>query len=520
MARRPDRGSHLSAFASAIVFGAVLEATEGSRIAVAVNLAYPIGDIVLLALVVAAIGLSGWRLTGTWVFAAGGCLVFAVTDSIYLMQIAAGTYSATGLMNLGWPVACLLLAFAAWQPARRVRTHAESWLGFGVCVAFALVAVGVLIYDHFDRVTLLAVILSAATLAVVLVRLALTFRENLALVAASREEALTDALTGLGNRRALLAEVEERLTEDFGENRLALVLLDLNGFKEYNDSFGHLAGDALLARLGVRLAEALPGGRAFRMGGDEFCGLVAALPAEAARIGALAGAALTDRGRGFDIDAAWGFVVAPDEAALPSRSSSWPTGGCICPRPRVRRSAGRAPACSCVRCRSVSAASASTLPRSRTSPSRSAGASCSTAMASRHCAAPRAARRRQDGHSRRDPCKPRPLDEQEWVFVRRHTITGEWILSGAPALARVARILRASHERRDGAGYPDGLAANAIPLESRIISVCDAYTAMVTTRPYRAELEAGAGAQFDPAVVEVAVAALVERHRVTAATAA
>ena len=82
-------------------------------------------------------------------------------------------------------------------------------------------------------------------------------------------------MTGLGNRRALIAHLDERLLRQDGQRRFVLVLLDLNGFKEYNDSFGHLAGDALLARLGGRLADALPeGGQAFRMGGDEFCAIV------------------------------------------------------------------------------------------------------------------------------------------------------------------------------------------------------------------------------------------------------
>ena len=84
--------------------------------------------------------------------------------------------------------------------------------------------------------------------------------------------------------------------------------------------------------------------------------------------------------------------------------------------------------------------------------------------------------------------KTGPLDDDEWVFVRRHTLTGEWILSAAPALANVARLVRSSHERWDGTGYPDGLAGEEIPLESRIVTVADAYAAMVSDRPYRAAL--------------------------------
>jgi HD-GYP domain-containing protein (c-di-GMP phosphodiesterase class II) len=106
--------------------------------------------------------------------------------------------------------------------------------------------------------------------------------------------------------------------------------------------------------------------------------------------------------------------------------------------------------------------------------------------------------------------KPGPLDEQEWQFIERHTAIGERILSAAPATALVAQIVRATHERFDGTGYPDGLAGEEIPLEARIISVCDAYDAMTSRRPYRqpsshgdalAEIQRCAGGQFDPRVV-------------------
>ena len=107
--------------------------------------------------------------------------------------------------------------------------------------------------------------------------------------------------------------------------------------------------------------------------------------------------------------------------------------------------------------------------------------------------------------------KPGPLDAEEWAFMRRHTIIGERIVAGAPALAQVGRLVRSSHERWDGTGYPDQLAGEEIPIGSRIIAVCDAFDAMLSERPYKAgrstsaalaELRRCAGTQFDPAVVE------------------
>jgi HD-GYP domain-containing protein (c-di-GMP phosphodiesterase class II) len=106
--------------------------------------------------------------------------------------------------------------------------------------------------------------------------------------------------------------------------------------------------------------------------------------------------------------------------------------------------------------------------------------------------------------------KPGVLTEEEWRFVRRHSVVGQRILTGSPVLREVAGIVRATHERWDGSGYPDGLAATAIPLAARIIAVCDAYVAMTTERPYRTaldpqralgELRRCAGTQFDPEVV-------------------
>ena len=107
--------------------------------------------------------------------------------------------------------------------------------------------------------------------------------------------------------------------------------------------------------------------------------------------------------------------------------------------------------------------------------------------------------------------KPGPLDQDEWEFMRRHTVIGERIILAAPSLAPSAGLVRSSHERFDGTGYPDALDGGAIPLGASIIAVCDAFDAMVSQRPYRAamstadavvELRRCAGTQFDPAVVE------------------
>jgi putative nucleotidyltransferase with HDIG domain len=108
--------------------------------------------------------------------------------------------------------------------------------------------------------------------------------------------------------------------------------------------------------------------------------------------------------------------------------------------------------------------------------------------------------------------KPGPLDVTEWAFIKEHTVIGQRILDAAPASMEVAKIVRATHERWDGAGYPDGLAGAEIPLAARIVAICDAFSAMTSPRPYRLqvtresaieELRRCAGNQFDPEVVAV-----------------
>jgi HD-GYP domain-containing protein (c-di-GMP phosphodiesterase class II) len=121
--------------------------------------------------------------------------------------------------------------------------------------------------------------------------------------------------------------------------------------------------------------------------------------------------------------------------------------------------------------------------------------------------------------------KPGALTEEQWQKMRDHTVIGERILRAIPGLGSVARVVRHEHERWDGGGYPDGLAAEDIPIGSRIILACDAYHAMTSDRPYRAamshaeaiaELSANAGTQFDPRVVEVLIGQLYGQRQASA----
>ena len=169
--------------------------------------------------------------------AADGCriAVFGVADSAYLYQAAAGTYVEGRLVDIGWVLALVLLACAAWSPVKRIaEVRAEGWPTLTLPTTFAAIGLG-LVYDHFQRLGTLA-LAGAASLAAVIGRAVLTFREKLRLPRAAAE-ALTDSLTGLGNRRRFMQEIEDDLREADVRHPLVLVLFDLDGFKIYNDTF-------------------------------------------------------------------------------------------------------------------------------------------------------------------------------------------------------------------------------------------------------------------------------------------
>ncbi len=323
-------------------------------------------------------------------------------------------------------------------------------------------------------------------------------------------QAVHDALTGLGNRRKLADDLERRLVD---KERSILVLFDLNGFKQYNDAFGHPAGDALLQRLATKLDAAMSDdAAAYRLGGDEFCvlrTLEADVDIEAWL--ALMTACLSETGEGFDVTTALGAVFLPDEAATSSASlqiadqrlyAEKRSRSALRGRPQellLQALYEREPELHAhtKEVAELTVAIAVELGLDSVTMERAEQAAFMHDVGK--IAIPDAVLQ-----------KPGPLDDHEWELIRQHTLIGERILAAAPALASVAPIIRSTHERWDGAGYPDGLSGEAIPVEARIVSVCDAYSAMIRGRPYgapRTEEEAlaevlrCASSQFDPAVV-------------------
>ncbi len=160
-----------------------------------------------------------------------------------------------------------------------------------------------------------ALVGTAAALVLLLIAFLIFYTRWLRLLEATRRDARRDALTGLGNRRALIEALEERVPAASEARPLVLTLYDLDGFKAYNDSFGHFAGDEALSRFAGRLANAVgPSGWAFRMGGDEFCSLVECSPDEVTGHVEQACGALTEVGAGIEIACSAGSVLLPRDA--------------------------------------------------------------------------------------------------------------------------------------------------------------------------------------------------------------
>jgi diguanylate cyclase (GGDEF)-like protein len=332
----------------------------------------------------------------------------------------------------------------------------------------------------------------------------------------------TDGLTGLGNRRKLLADLERQARNARADAPTVLTLFDLNGFKNYNDTFGHQAGDALLQRLGAALVDAVTpfGGRAYRPGGDEFCVIANAHHKHAME--QAASSALSETGDGFDVSAAYGSVVMPRETGDATEAMRKADAAMYAQKHSGRATAGRQSSDVLVR------ALAERHPdlgdhqdgvgELASELARRAGIDGEDLIQLAHAAA------LHDVGKVAIPDaivnKPAALDDEEWAFMRRHTVIGERIISAAPALAPAAKLVRSSHEAFDGTGYPDGLAGVEIPLGARIITVCDAFDAMISDRPYSspktipaaiAELHRCAGTQFDPELVALFAQLITDR---------
>jgi two-component system, cell cycle response regulator len=517
--------------AAALIFPPVLEALEGSAFGVAVSLAYPCFDLVLVGMLSGAFAVSKWRTEETWLLIAGALLLFGVCDVVYL-SVAGQSTAALNVASVGWPLAFLLLAAASWLPA----TAAGAAVGRAerrrivVPIAMGLVGVSLLAVGSFVPIGATAVVCGVACLVAVLMRLLITFEQNTRMLRVTETRAVTDALTGLANRRALMADLDDAVSASPPE-AMVLALFDLDGFKAYNDTFGHPAGDDLLRRLGGQLQAAVePQGRAYRLGGDEFCVLAHTRELPAETICEAAEQALCERGKGFKITASWGKVLIPVEVTTSTDALR------VADR-RMYAKKGRRADSARSQTRGVLLRMLHErepdLERHLDGVARLAAAfgKALALDAEEQDVVVRAAELHDIGKVAIPDAvlhKGADLSPEEWELMRKHTIIGQRVLGAAPALSPVADLIRSTHERWDGEGYPDRLAGKDIPLGSRAIFICDAYNAMTEGRSYRSpmsreealeELRSGAGTQFDPDLVRAFVEKVVPMldHPISAA---
>ena len=307
-----------AALGAAFVFDFVAEKTTGTPLQVATTLAYPLGDIAMVAMVVGVFALTGWRPGATWSLLLAGLSALVIADIAFTLQSTGATLPGGDWINPIYLIAAVCLGAAVWQPAEAAEiTSSRGDLRREIFVPalFAGVMIGLFAMQYFSATSGLSTILWAATMTAVIVRLAMSDKENKVLL----EQVRTDPLTGLSNRGRMQVDLEDACEQASEEQPAMLYLFDLNGFKRYNDTFGHPAGDELLIRLGAALREAASeDGTAYRIGGDEFCLLLTCPQDRFDAAAHRAAEALTASDRGVDVGASWGSAMIPGEAADPS----------------------------------------------------------------------------------------------------------------------------------------------------------------------------------------------------------
>jgi diguanylate cyclase (GGDEF)-like protein len=499
------------------------------------------GVLILLPLAppTAAIGSAGWLVAAGVV---GGCALTALIMLMRPERVGAGallatSYAAVAMIAVlewlagghGTPYHQLYLLSVVYtacvHPPRRVLIFLVVFVAFDLA---SFTYSGLAPSEVGDAILQIGIDLGLAMLGMVLMEGVRAQRSSLR---QEGEEALrlaeVDSLTGLGNRRRFMADLEVRVAEASSQRPLGVVLFDLDGFKAYNDTFGHPAGDALLVRLADALSASVGDlGSTYRMGGDEFCVLVGGSADTVRAARAAASRALSAEGEGFSITASSGVTLLPADTNSATGALRIADRRMYANKARGRTSAGKQTTDVLLKVLSERNSALALHLDGVTDLCEAVGRQMQLPeeimvpllqTASLHdvgkAAIPDAILE-----------KPGPLSEDEWEFMRRHTVIGERILSAAPALAEAARSVRSSHERLDGAGYPDRLRGTDIPLVARIVFVCDAYDAMTSPRSYRApmapeaalaELKRCAGSQFDQAVVDAFCAVMSEANPAT-----
>ena len=265
-------GLATAAVGVAAVVVPVADSASGGALATSVNLAYPVGDIALLALVALGLAVCG-RSDRPLLVLGIGIGLSAVADGVYLALYAEGAWPDGTALDALWPIATIVIALAAWveHPAT-VPAGARGLRQIAIPAGGGLLALAVMMAGEVVVVSPAAALLAVGALVLGIVRFALTFHEKERALAGLHLRATTDPLTNLPNHR----EFHERLAAEVERARrhgraLSVMVLDLDHFKQVNDTFGHPTGDRALIHVAETLRDVVrPGDTLARIGGEEF----------------------------------------------------------------------------------------------------------------------------------------------------------------------------------------------------------------------------------------------------------
>lgn len=529
--------------AAGIVLPPSLDEPGDGLAGLVLQLVFPLGDMLLLAFVAGVMALNGWRPGRAWVVfgAAFGILAFA--HALELSHTATGG-PTSGVIELMWPLGIGLLALAAWHPSDlRPQIRLDGWSLLVAPTLFGWITVALVGYGNFERLGPAGLALAGLTLLVIMIRAALTFRENAAIARELRDDiaqSSRDALTGLPNHRAFHEALRREVSHARRHRReLSVVVIDIDDFRSVNQAHGHQVGDAVLTEVAARIAETLRSEDVLaRTGGEEFAcllpstgGQAAWRAAERARQ-AIEGMPFADVGEVTISAGVCDLSLADDEDALIRQADGalyWAKshGRNVVYRysPEVMdvlSAEDRAEQAE--RSRTLSAITALARAVDAKDPttqrhSERVGAAAAAIAGLLGWTPERRAKLHEAGlvHDVGKIGVPdsilrttAPLTPAEAEVMKTHAALGARIVHDVLSPEQSLWVLH-HHERWDGGGYPRGVAGESIPEGAQILAVADAWDAMTANRHYRKslaiddvldELRAGRGSQWSPRAVD------------------
>ncbi|MEV0718388.1 diguanylate cyclase [Asanoa sp. NPDC050611] len=527
---------------------------QAPRVADIVAFAYPLFGVALVTLL-AAVGLAGRHRLPVWAMLVGaGFAVAGITDSVYAYTIAAQNIDSNWI-NIGWQIEAVLFGLGAVaairrpEPEARERARSRDLTAVPLVIA-ALAAVGLLVADRLDQGPItggtLAILL--ALFAGLLSRQLLIIRDRTRLAtqlrAALREQerlAITDGLTGVYNRRFFQEMLRiEAERADRAETPLSLVLLDLDEFKKVNDGYGHPAGDTVLAQIADRIRGSVRASDIVaRYGGEEFGCLLPGVNEEVAiEIAEQIRQAIgrtevgVGQGRSVRLTSSLGVATAGTRDSHPLTDPDGLVNEADAALYRAKATGRNRVVAAGMLVDPVYADPdlpiglvwlADRIDAQLSPQEHSTAVSRWSLLVGERLGLDMAALRRVAAAGRLHDIgkvsvadsvlrKALPLTPAEWAQLRRHPEESARLLTELGGRPDLGAVVAAHHERFDGTGYPHGLAGTRIPIEARIVTIADAWAAMLADRPYarsltaaeaRAEIERCRGTQFDPAVADV-----------------